>query len=493
MDFGMLMMSQGLPNGMLPGMNTQQEGLVPTGANAAEFVNLLDIVEGMEIGEMSSASDKELNFAAVGENLSDKLTEKVASDKNAALAGLAMAGVDLNAGLINKSVGQEMLAKAPLEMDPGVANEIATPQDLFLNAPMPRPVAKTEAPLTTESVAAWTTAFAAGELKEIDVSKAVPEGSDLSPQKALASAKAEVFSEGQGIARETKVADVPVMPQSQNDKQPSREGSQKNAQPEQGFVSMASTVERVSKNDTRVVADAAAPLVNEKASQEGKKNESVQAKDFFLDRSLLSPGQSGFNSGSVLASAVASKGSVTKPSDQNVVDFVSDKIVNLQQAGGGTLRVGLDTKDMGQIEIKVSLRGGRVDVRISGESSELTRQLEGSRAELAAKLEKHVELGDLNIANHKMSRTEGLGQALSSGGASLKLTEDLVRNAARDGVDAASNLEMPRSERLESLRADAPIARSQESATMNRGFARDERRDQAMNQWANFSQLRQSA
>jgi hypothetical protein len=184
---------------------------------------------------------------------------------------------------------------------------------------------------------------------------------------------------------------------------------------------------------------------------------------------------------------------VTKSSDQNVVDFVSEKVQNLQAAGGGTLRVGLDTKDMGQIEIKVTLRAGRVDVTISGESSELTRQLEASRSELTSKLEKHVELGDLSIAKGQFSRVEDSRQVISNAG-SMRLTEDLVRNAARDGIDMAANLDQPRSERLEALRSSAPLSRAEQSNTESgQDFARDERRGQALEQWANFSQMRKSA
>ena len=214
---------------------------------------------------------------------------------------------------------------------------------------------------------------------------------------------------------------------------------------------------------------------------------------FFLDRSELSSGVGGPQGRTVLASAVGSNSLVTKSSDQNVVDFVSEKVQNLQAAGGGTLRVGLDTKDMGQIEIKVTLRAGRVDVTISGESSELTRQLEASRSELTSKLEKHVELGDLSIAKGQFSRVEDSRQVISNAG-SMRLTEDLVRNAARDGIDMAANLDQPRSERLEALRSSAPLSRAEQSNTESgQDFARDERRGQALEQWANFSQMRKSA
>ncbi|MEO5666599.1 MAG: flagellar hook-length control protein FliK, partial [Bdellovibrionota bacterium] len=174
-------------------------------------------------------------------------------------------------------------------------------------------------------------------------------------------------------------------------------------------------------------------------------------------------------------------------------DFVSDKVATLQAAGGGTLRVGLDTKDMGQIEIKVTMRAGRVDVKISGESPEITRQLEAGRSELTAKLEKHVELGDLNISRGQFTRVDDTKQLLASSG-SLRLSEDLVKNSVRESVETLSRLtDNPRSERLESLRNTSPLARSQESSSTDNGFARDERREQALEQWANSSQMRQSA
>lgn len=496
MDFGTLMMSQGIPTGILPAMNNEN-ALMPEGANGAEFVNLLDLVEGLETAELSSASDSELNFAQAAEGMSDELSEKVDSDKNAALAGLALSSVDMNAGLINKSVGQEPLVKnESLGMDK-VTKEIASPGNVFLNAPAPT-VSAPEAKLSSESVAAWTTAFAANEVTNVDVSKAVPEGSDLSLNRQVASNSRDMMLSEEGapapaLASASLVEEkLAAKPEASTAAQHTKPALADKGQ--EGFAPMAATVERVSAREVpRALASQDVSGVSDKTfSKESKKNESVQAKDFFLDRAEISSGSSGVQAKTVLAAAVASKGMSSQIGDQNVVDFVSDKVLNLQNAGGGTLRVGLDTKDMGQIEIKVSLRGGRVDVQVSGESPELARQLEANRSELTAKLEKHVELGDLSIGKTQVSRFEDSKQLLSNAG-NYRITEDLVRNVVRDGVDASSRIDQPRSERLDSLRSAAPLGRSDESAASNQGFGRDERRGQAMAQWANSSQMRQSA
>ena len=498
MDFGMLMMSQGMPTSILPGMKNELAPMATPGASGLEFVNLLDLVEGMEVAETSSASDPELNFANLGETLEDETSEKVLTDKNAALAGLAISGVDLNAGLINKTVGQDVAAKAEtLGTENNVVKEFTTPGEILLDAPIAQQIVKPQSRLGSASVAAWTAAFASGELKHVDVSQAEPEGSDLKMDRQIAKAEREIMSD---VVKPVEGATLPNLePELAAERVVAKGGlavaaheTLKEKPAQDGFVPMAASVERVAKGDqsvARVHGDEA--LRDEKPA--AKKNASVQAKDFFLDRSELSNAASGPQTRTVLASAVGAKGLVSKTSDQNVVDFVSDKVQNLQAAGGGTLRVGLDTKDMGQIEIKVTLRAGRVDVRISGESPELTRQLEASRSELTSKLEKHVELGDLSISKGQFSRVEDSRQVISNAG-SMRLTEDLVRGAARDGIDMAANLDQPRSERLEALRSSAPLSRTEQSnANSGQDFARDERRGQALEQWANFSQMRKSA
>jgi len=483
----MLMMSQGMPNGLLPGMKNEVGFPASEGAGA-EFVNLLDLVEGMEVAEMSSASDKELNFAKLGETLKDDSGEKVALDKDAALAGLALSGIEMNAGLIGKTVGQEIPAQAvALGTAHEVASEVALPQDLLVNTPVAPQLNKPEARLDSESVAAWTTAFAAGEIKDVEVSKTGPEGMDLAPRRHVASMERALMA---------PLAE-PVVDHVQNVvASPEKITPLEAKKPEEGFVSLAATVERVKSNDASVASFAQRDFGqgNDKSSDEpSKKNASLQAKDLFLDRSDVSSGQFAPRAASVLTTSIATKGSPVVSGDQNVVDFVADKVQTLSSAGGGSLRVGLDTKDMGQIEIKVTLRAGRVDVRISGDSPELTRQLESHRSELTSKLEQHVQLGDLEVSRTPAARIEDSKQVLASAG-SMRLTEDLMKNVSRDGVESASrSVEQIRNERLESLRASAPTGRSEESASADRGFSRDERRGQALNQWATFSQMRESA
>ncbi len=487
MDFGMLMMSQRMPTGILSGMKDEMAPIASPDGSGPEFINLLDLVEGVEVAEMSSASDPELNFANLGETLEDETSEKVLKDKNAALAGLAISGVDLNAGLIIKTVGQDVAANAEtLGTENKVVKEFTTPGEILLDAPAAQQIVKPEARLGSANVAAWTAAFASGELKHVDVSQAGSEGSDLKIDRQVAKAEREIMSD---IAKTELAADSVVAKGGLTRVGPE---TLKEETIQGGFVPMAGTVERVAKDDQSV-----ATVHGDEAAREGKssdkKNASVHAKDFFLDRSDLSNAAAGPQARTVLASTVGTKGLLSKTSDQNVVDFVSDKVQNLQAAGGGSLRVGLETKDMGQIEIKVTLRAGRVDVRISGESPELTRQLEASRSELTSKLEKHVELGDLSISKGQFSRIEDSRQVITNPG-SMRLTEDLVRNAARDGIDMATNLDQPRSERLEALRSSAPLSRTEQSnATLGQDFARDERRGQALEQWANFSQMRRSA
>jgi hypothetical protein len=498
MDFGMLMMSQRMPADILSGMKNEMAPIASPDGSGPEFINLLDLVEGMEVAEMSSASDSELNFSNLGETLEDETSEKVQTDKNAALAGLAISGVDLNAGLINKTVGQDVAAKAEaLGTENKVVKEFTTAGEILLDAPTAQQIAKSEARLGSASVAAWTAAFASGELKHVDVAQAEPEGIDLKMDRKVAKAGREIMSD---VSRPVEGAALSNLePELAAERAVAKVGltvaahetlKEKSAQ--DGFVPMAASVERVARGDqsvARVHGDES--LRDEKPA--AKKNASVQAKDFFLDRSEFSNAASGPQTRTVLASAVGAKGLVSKTSDQNVVDFVSDKVQNLQAAGGGSLRVGLETKDMGQIEIKVTLRAGRVDVKISGESPELTRQLEASRSELTSKLEKHVELGDLSISKGQFSRIEDSRQVISNP-VSMRLTEDLVRNAARDGIDMATNLDQPRSERLEALRSSAPLSRTEQSnANLGQDFARDERRGQALEQWANFSQMRRSA
>ncbi|MEO5667257.1 MAG: hypothetical protein ABIR96_04285, partial [Bdellovibrionota bacterium] len=283
MDFGTLMMSQGMPSGIVPGMNNQM-GIVPQqDANGLEFVNLLNLVEGMETSELSSASDGEQNFANAAVELKDEVGEKVSSDKNAALAGLAMAGIDLNAGLIGKSVGQDVPAKAELlETAKVPTNEIVAPQNIFLNAPAAKPL-QADTRLDSESVAAWTAAFAANEVKDVQVSQAAPEGSDLSKQHLAASNESQMLRGSESPLELVKpeslkkeavlVAAAPVVATSKSESVQSQSQPQVQAKSaigpvaarepaKEGFVSMTASVERVAANDSSIAPFAQREAVN---------------------------------------------------------------------------------------------------------------------------------------------------------------------------------------------------------------------------------------
>ena len=71
----------------------------------------------------------------------------------------------------------------------------------------------------------------------------------------------------------------------------------------EGFVPMAASVERVASGD-QSVAHVHGDNSAREEKDSGKKNASVQAKDFFLDRSELSSGVGGPQGRTVLASAV---------------------------------------------------------------------------------------------------------------------------------------------------------------------------------------------
>jgi hypothetical protein len=510
MDFGMLFMNQGMPdagavgmknNGFFSGSESSDSG--------SEFVNLLDVVESMEVAELGSVSDKDFNMAQTMKALRDDHSEKVSSEKNAALAGLILSEVELNSGLVNKFVGQEaIVTNNSLETNGKVTNEVVLPRDLIMGQSLlHQPDVRTpeDKSLNMASVAAWTSAFASGELDSVEVSNAQPDDMGLASKRRMASLENQIARdvpprssvESLRLQGEELTPLAPSKPHSLNAALPLARGAAQSAQgsdPE-AFVAMATKVERVSGSELQGAQrlDEKVLGAEQETSQQVKKATSVQAKDLFLERSGFAlSSQSDLQSRSVLASSSALKGDDLSVADANVVDFVSDKVLDLQKAGGGSLRVGLDTKDMGQIEIKVSFRGGRVDVSISGESGELTRQLQAGRSELSAKLGQHVELGDLKIVEAPTRTGHDVSSLMSRMGAA-RLSEDLVRVSMRDGVESNANVESLKNEKLDSLRAAGPMARSSEGHPFNGETSRDEKREQALNQWAAQSRLRQSA
>ena len=283
MDFGMLMMSQGMPNSILPGMKNGMDPMAPADASGLEFVNLLDLVEGMEVAEMSSASDPELNFANLGETLEDETSEKVLTDKNAALAGLAISGVNLNSGLINKTVGQEVAVKAEtLGTENKVVKEFTTPGEILLDAPVVQQLAKPEARLGSASVAAWTAAFASGELKHVDVSQEAPLDGNLNLDRKVAQVEREMMSEVLDPAPSEKISalksDVAPAPVKAGLATAHHDAIKSKPAPE-GFVPMAASVERVASGD-QSVAHVHGDNSAREEKDSGKKNASVFPRSF---------------------------------------------------------------------------------------------------------------------------------------------------------------------------------------------------------------------
>jgi hypothetical protein len=495
MDLGMFLMGNTLDTQvpLSTGSNFSKESLLG-GEQNKDFMNLLDLVEGLEVAELSSASSSEKNWQNSLELVDDfeardlgllkhkdilslearpTMANSDAADKAGGEVGgeverLSMAALpQLNVGVVQKEVGQTEL-RPQFEISSDSLKTLALDKELLASAHHFQVQQQMPAKLAPESVAAWTTALSSGELSSIDLS-AVDQGS-----------------------REVLSKNSQVLPMQVQEAVADPEADKVSIKAEGLIVGAKKPLETQPQIKTTSSLDLN-PVKNTERLVEGTKPETQEAKDFIFDRGLfVAAGAQGRN----VANSQPSETQMSSKVDAQAIDFVADKVSELQKMGGGTIKIGLDTKDAGQLQIKVSLRGGQVDVQIDATDATLRNELNLKKPELLTSLRSKVDLGRVEIASFASATQSSQLATGKIQAQQMMASSEVIKNMA--GPDLAESFGVRSFEKSDVM--NTTVAASDESSLGSslkkdsQGFARDQRREQAMGQWANFSdQMKKSA
>jgi hypothetical protein len=548
-DINFLMMNQisGLPitNTHSAMTHSLSEGVLSEGAVSKGFEDLLGLVENLETAELSSAVDAESNWTRLMQEMTDSSEEVLSAERNIALSNL-----QLNAGMLQKSFGQvtpsqkswvvpesltEVNATNFSEFQRQTASLDSLQQQIQWNLR-----SKEAAPISQESVAAWTVALSSGEVTSVEVGDEPVKTQNLSDRAELSRIQSPALQELSSDAIELRLPDRDASTSSHLNKGEFKGGEFKGEFKREFVDARALNAKGSFRSESSTSLDMPAPVkvaseakfeapslkeeartdfsilskdpaakvtsTQEKSSKllrseefqldpqvkkitEAKaKPQAQNARDFMLDRAVMSAGSQG-----QLQDVGALKNSVTQKIDSKVLDFVVDKVEQLQAKGGGMIKVGLDTKGEGSLEIKVALRAGKVDVHIGGSDAALTRELNKHKSELMSRLEKNVDVASLDIGARKSVNSSEVRIAAMDRASSLFSSDEMLRSLT--GAEIARSSDESWSAQRNS--AHLSIHSSERGSAASDGsqeFARDERREQAMNQWANFShKMRKSA
>lgn len=475
MDLSALLLSQDMAS--MPSFGSQEVQSPSLADGENEFGNLLGLVESMETAEMSSGSDDALAklMSLINDpelkNLSNqKLMAQMnlasnqfkAADLKVEATGETLVGETLigdeamlqdlnlenNINLDSKdsispvNVGQQLSKIGNAEMlthvekKPGIENfqnEILTRgiDSLALskavnlenkNAQMPK--------LGIEQVTAWSQALASKEIKNVSVETTLDPivREKLAATQVLASKlpdaelKAENFTEKSNEIVKPELRSKIAVQSEKLDLKTSaelRDLSQVSAKsaPLQTLAVVP---------DQPVKSLVSGEKTEKQEPTEAKGSDSVMAKDFMLTQ--------------MAGSKVTSKGEGIKIDEtkvsKEISDFVAEKVDQLKQSGGETLRVKMVSSDLGGLDIKVTLRRGLVNVDIRADESASQAVLNASSSQLKERLNKVVDLGDLDVGmNFKAVQQTKIGQDA----AVATLSHDIVRGMTK-AESASANL-----------------------------------------------------
>lgn len=537
MDMNFLMMNQ---LGVMPlnqnGISTESLGDVEPG-----FGNLLDLVDSLEVAELSSATDSEMNWEKMMANLGNEEEKKLLSEKMMALANLNVADTTQNTPIESlaqfksipqvgdevqnefgrESVQLKVLPENYSDMSLGdfKSSVMTVEQQNRLKNPQ----------LSETSVASWASAISSDELKSVELGnelsvpeklfqverskqnvegeilqgqlvasvkaqnqdKVIPGNNSLkkvSSKEAVSDIKSEVKNEikaEQAISKQgnevlSKAQESPRLVDA------NVRANKNEIHQESGFVKHVPEKVTSSANVLNL-NDRENSMADNSKGKEKKQTEPQSAKDFILDRSAPLSAETTKQ----ISNSPANTESNSKV-DSAVMDFVADKVKSLQDQGGGTIKIGLETKDAGMLQIKVSIRNGQLDVRIDGSDQRLTRELSSKKGELLSKLEKTADVTSLEIGGDLKSSIVSRSQSADIQRASYT-TEDMIKNLS--GIEIAdSNVGNSRSGDRESHLSIARTEDANMTSMKDEGFERQEKRQKAMSQWEDFSErLKQSA
>lgn len=489
------------------------------GTESSELVSKM--LEGVADGEADLVLDqKAISLARLDETNSSQLTpvsgveDALAEEiqQNALLPmnqETAVNASQLNAGkIVGHHSGDEMTFQTNAGK-PEFATELfsrSAQGNLAMNVARNQSAEK----LGVEQVAAWSQGLSSGEITSVDLTKAA-DPFLAQKQQAVAENKTQATS---NVSRpESLEAEVPVQPKLQPGvdlsakRSAAIDGGFKLETPERVTADVSNGVPAATSlradsrssdsSESRTIKDFGLASVgtshsSESAASEGRADsgskdsqsgESQFARDFLLGRSISNEGAKVDTSSALKTPEISSE----------VVDFVADRVNQLQKVGGDTLRVKMDSAGLGELEIKVSVRKGVVDVSIRADAEGATSALKTSGAELKAKLEQVVELGDLDIAT---GIAEKQAQRLGAQASKAQLGVDFASMGAEglDGSEAGFK-DASRSNDAGSFdrRDGEGSAFEQREQSLAQGGQREEKRDEAMDQWRNVFESRKTA
>ncbi len=357
---------------------------------------------------------------------------------------------------------------------------------------------------TLEAVSRWSSAIASGDLKSVSieakekpllpraevnpfeisdepsvVESGVPRNFERDPKSILAPelARAEkaqpaemptdirtLSTKGLPKSNPEKHAGSEMLPQPQ--KVPSREGFQP------AVFSRAEATESVAPVQKN------AAFVSPR--QEALDSRPKSVRDFFLDSDTAMAAGSKSAPQMMEAPALRNVEALGEPMDKRIshqaVDHVAEKIDALKAQGGGVVKVHLDPKDLGGLSLRVSMRSGVAKVEIVAEKSETAQLLKNSGSELVSRLENSGMQTQLSIEHGRTGSLQGnagLSKTLAMTSADLVGLEPKapVENVKTEATRPLSSLSSSSGDMGGRSRGDS-------------GFARDQRREFAREQWS---------
>lgn len=476
----------------------------------SDFVDLLSTVKDLEVAETQLTDVHQLN-----EEMFRDLTNKSPTYAAAPLTTDFLGPTKIDQKSAELTVGQ----KASY-----LSSETVDAKDLLLDSASLSSEAQLRSvhldnqshALKTESVAQWASALASGDIKNVVVENSGRQNFDqqMKPIVTTATPVAELGSRTE--LHETNVSGEQLKGSSFVERREQlvlenslggdiyKDTVTDPTQKTNGFGAIERSVNK------------AADSFKETASETGGlKKKSTEAKDFLLDH------QVGYSRAAEKASfqempVFLAPASIGEPTDNRMapdaLNFMADKIESLQAQGGGRLKLELNPKELGLVEIKVSMRGGKLNVDLSAERQETLSAINNSKSQL---LDKLTTVGPANLViTPKLEpmfarqgvEIKGSNSSLTSNSQEMISLRDLsgssqARNV-QDTIKVGSNVEAVRHavgrtdfdggvfvDGVESLKVQTSIPNKEtlsESRSDSSGWQRDDRREQARQKWQDF-------
>jgi hypothetical protein len=497
-------------------LSIQNPQFFPVQDGVENFENLLDLVSDISLADSQSPEFSEAMEESL-KGIEDKATSELvlqANESQIALQGIErMYDLQTLQAQPAKTVGQDF-SKNP-EIVKGY-DSASMPFDALeresLSLTGVRQLAKEPLKPTGESVQLWAAGLATGEIESVKVVEGAPKVSPAKLEAQTLSATSENL--GQAVHNE--------IPQAVNFKIPQTETFQQE-QPFSELVteSKQSQVETVKKPEmlanarhNEIKAEPKAESLGqeratdkrgetvsktEKNAESESSNKVWKSEDFILNQQTktvkkMEPNSqlSDFAPAAAFVTQDAVQQRVQGPvsTDSRLsahsVGFVAEKVQNLMEQGGGYLKVEMNPKNLGNIEIRVALKqGGGVDVKIVTEKESTRQALAVSQTELSQKIEASVGRANLEISpridvarSFEAVKNFQVNEAVVS-------SQDLGQwvEGKWDG-----KLDLPKFDTLTSSQAQTSAqSRNQQ------GFGGDSSRERAMEQWEEQFRQRKSA